>query len=30
MKRAPGNWWNHEEGPHLCPGCGTHTDTEPF
>jgi len=30
MKRAPSNWWNHEEGPHLCPGCGTHTDTEPF
>ena len=30
MKRALDDWWDHEEGPHLCPGCGSHTDTEPF
>ena len=30
MKRAPDDWWEHEEGPHLCPGCGSHTETEPF
>ncbi len=30
MKRALDDWWDHEEGPHLCPGCGSQIDTEPF
>ena len=30
--RAQDQWWTHrvDEGPHVCPACGTYAYTSPF